>query len=128
MCWGSRMSIDKPEKISVVHFLSICIRISEVELPNLFLNTTFLLWKVMLTLLLRVFVGLIFQANEKLYYFSENLLLALVKCRILTTLYLFFPGCSLLWIANFESWRKGRVWFLLSVRSLQPLIGRLSKR
>lgn len=37
------MYIDKPEKISVVHFLSICIRISEVELPNLFLNTTFLL-------------------------------------------------------------------------------------
>lgn len=128
MCWRSRMSIDKPEKISVVHFLSICIRISEVELPNLFLNTTFLLWKVMRTLLLRVFVGLIFQANEKLYYFSENLLLALVKCRILKTLYFFFPGCSLLWIANFESWRQGRVWFLLSVRSLQPLIGRLSKR
>lgn len=127
MCWGNRMSTDKPEKISVVHLLSICIRIS--ELPKLFCLKCYISsLKSDADLVIESVCRPPLSSYKNLHYFSENVLFALVKYRILKALSFFFPGCSLLWIANFESWRKSRVWFLLSVRSLQPLIGRLSKR
>lgn len=40
--------------------------------------------------------GLLPLERNKIHYYSENVLFALVKYGILTTLYFFFSGCSLL--------------------------------